>query len=102
MKIGGWKMRNASDQQGENEQQEKKKQTGTQTTKPLVSTYHISCIRCVTRKFPDVVVQNSIKEGTKKVCCMCKVVVFWLMRPMHFLPFSSALQFRITLFNFSI
>ena len=24
MKIGGWKMRNASDQQGENEQQEKK------------------------------------------------------------------------------
>ena len=49
MKIGGDKQRNASGHQGENEQQGKKKRTGTQATKLLVSTHDISYthVRCV-------------------------------------------------------
>ena len=70
MKIGGEKMRNASSQQGENEQQWKP--TGTQATKLLVCTnmYNISFIRCVTRDFHAVAVQNNVeKKVGKKVCC---------------------------------
>ena len=44
----------------------KKDRTGTQATKLLVSTYDISYIRCVTRKFHVVVVQNNVKEMYKE------------------------------------
>ena len=48
-----------------------------------IQTYNISPIKCVTRKFYVVVVQNNSKEMYKKVCCMCKVV-FLLIRPINF------------------
>jgi len=64
MKIGGDKKRNASGHQGENERQGKKKRTGTQATKLLVSTHDISYIhvRCITRHFHVIVVRNNVKE----------------------------------------
>ena len=64
MKIGGDKKRNASGHQGENEQQGKKKRTGTQATKLLVSTHDISYthVRCVTRNFHVIIVRNNVKE----------------------------------------
>ena len=97
-KIGGVKMRNGSGQQSENERQWKKKKdrTGTQATKLLVSTYDISYIRCVTRKFHVVVVQNNVKEMYKESvlqvqsCFFCKLDLFDL-----FLPFSLPTPFSI-------
>ena len=49
-----------------------KKPTGTQATKLLVcrNMYNISFIRCVTRDFHVVAVQNNVeKKVGKKVCC---------------------------------
>ena len=75
-------MRNGSGQQSENERhavKKKKDRTGTQATKLLVSTYDISYIRCVTRKFQVVVVQNNVKEMYKESvlqvqsCFFCKL-----------------------------
>ena len=57
-------MKNASGHQGENERQWKKKVNK--------NTYNISSIKCVTRKFYVLVVQNNSKEMYKKVCCMFK------------------------------
>ena len=71
-------MRNASSHQGEDERQWKKK-----SELDHIQTYNISSIKCVTRKFYVVVVQNNSKEMYKKVCCMCKVV-FLLIRPINF------------------
>ena len=79
MEIGGEKMRNSNDQQGENERHWKKKKKKTNrniSSKFLVSTYDISYIRCVTTKFHVVVVQNNVKEMSKNMCCKCKVFFF--------------------------
>ena len=79
MYSGGekFKMRNTSDQQGENERQWRKKRTGTQETKSFFSTYDIfvstydisSIIRVITRKFVkfDVeVVQQQRQRNVQK------------------------------------
>ena len=53
---------------------ERKKKTNRNiSNKFLVSTYDISYMRCVTTKFHVVVVQNNVKEMSKKMCCKCKV-----------------------------
>ena len=58
--------------------------SGSEKKKMNKDTYDISSIKCVTRKFHVVVVQNNGKE----VCCTCKVV-FLLIRPIVvFSPFS--------------
>ena len=79
--IGGEKMRNASGQQREASKvkmsgSERKANRNTdQLNKSSVSTYDIFFpIKCVTRKFHVVVVQNNGKEMYKKVCCTCEVV----------------------------
>ena len=47
-----------------------KKPTGTQATKLLVCTYmyNISFIRCVTKEFHVVAVQNNVKKMYEKTC----------------------------------
>ena len=83
--FGVEKMRNASGQQGEASKvkmigSERKANRNTSWTKSSVNTYDIFLpIKCVTRKFHVVVVQNNGKEMYKKVCCTCKVVFcYWL------------------------
>ena len=57
--------------------EKKQKKTNRNTSsKFLVSTYDISYIGCVTAKFHVVVVQNNVKEMSKKMCCKCKVSFF--------------------------
>ena len=87
MEIGGEKMRNSNDQQGENERpwNKKKKTNRNISSKFPVSTYDISYIRCVTTKFYVVVVQNNVKEIAKNMCCKCKVFFFLPIRPIDFL-----------------
>ena len=79
--IGGEKMRNASGHQREaskvkmSGRERKANRNNDQLNKSLVSTYDIFFpIKCVTRKFHVVVVQNNGKEMYKKVCCTRKVV----------------------------
>ena len=74
-----------SGQQSENQRQRKKcKRVGTQATRVFVSTYDISSIKCVTRKFQ--VVQNNAKEIYKKVCCSGVVIerCFLLQLPIYY------------------
>ena len=61
----------------------KKCETGTQATKSLVSTYDIFSIKCVTRKFQVVLVQNNGKEmykETKKCAARAKFFFLLLIR----------------------
>ena len=53
------------------------------SVKKHIQTYNISSIKCLTRKFYVVVMQNNSKEMYKKVCCMGKVV-FLLIGPINF------------------
>ena len=67
-------MRNASDQQGENERQQKRKANR--------NTYDTSSIKRVTRKCHVVVMQNNGNEFYQQVCCTCNVAIvgpidFW-------------------------
>ena len=74
----------------------KKDRTGTQATKLLVSTYDISYIRCVTRKFQVVVVQNNVKEIVQRKCAASAKLFFLQIRPFDlFLPFSLPTPFSI-------
>ena len=50
----------------------KVKMSGSEKKKVNKNTYNISSIKCVTRKFYVLVVQNNSKEMYKKVCCMFK------------------------------
>ena len=50
-----------------------------------MSTHDISYTRCVTTKFHVVVVQNSVKEMSKNMCCKCKVFFFLPIRPIDFI-----------------
>ena len=68
-------MRNSSGQQGENELQ--CKNANGNTSDFFVSTYDMSSIKRVTRKFHVVVAQNNSKEMDEKVCCTCKVFFFF-------------------------
>ena len=80
----------------------KKDRTGTQATKLLVSTYDISYIRCVSRKFHDVV-QNNVKEMYKKSVLQVQSFFFLLIRPFDlFLPFSLPTPFSITRLHFYV
>ena len=54
----------------------KKKKTNRNTAKPLVSTYDISFIRYVTKKFLRCSRAKELQINVKKVCCTCKVVIF--------------------------
>ena len=75
--FGGEKMRNVRGQQGEpskvkisgnkKSEQENKQQNLWWAYKTFFS------IKCVTRKFHFVIVQNNIKEMCQNVCCTCKV-----------------------------
>ena len=90
-------MRNASGQQGENEQQ----WTRTQATKFFVSTYDISSmIKRETIKFQVVVLQINSKEMYKNQDCVLHVqsrFFFLLIRLTEiFLPFSLPWPFSIT------
>ena len=82
---GGEKMRNTSGHQGENERQWKKRVNK--------NTYHISSIKRLTRKFPEISrfsrAKQRQKNVQKEVCCTCKVA-FLLIRPivLFFSPFS--------------
>ena len=74
------KMRNASGWQGEASKVKmsgsEKKKANRNTSNKIFGEHigHLFSIKCVTRKFYAVVVQNNGKEINKKVCCTCKVV----------------------------
>ena len=83
-------MRNASGWQGEASKvkmsgSEKKKENRNTSNKIFGEHIgHLFSIKCVTRKFYAVVVQNNGKEINKKVCCTCKVVFLLLIRLLFF------------------
>ena len=89
-------MRNASGYQGENERQRKKKVNNR-------TTYDISSIKRVTRKFLEVSrcrrakqrQRNVQKNSVLHLCCTCKVVSL-LIRPSVFWLFSLPSLLSIT------
>lgn len=85
---------NASDQQGENGRQSRKKRTRTQATKSFLSTYDISSIKSVlTRKFAKfqvVIVQQQRQRSVQKACKL----YFFAIRPLIFDKYTmSVLSF---------
>ena len=101
--FGGEKMRNVRGQQGEPSKvkisgnkksaQENKQQNLWWAYKTFFS------IKCVTRKFHFVVVQNNIKEMCQNVCCTCKVFLV-ANKTIIFLQFLLSSPFSIAWFYF--
>ena len=100
-------MRNASSQQGKNEQQWEKKNAKLEHKQQNLWWAHTTffSIKCVTRKFQVVVVQNNGKEMYKetKKCAACAKFFFFVANQglLIFLQFSLPSPFSIAWFYFS-
>ena len=97
-------MRNASSQQGKNEQQWEKKNAKLEHKQQNLWWAHTTffSIKCVTRKFQVVVVQNNGKEMYKetKKCAACAKFFFLLLIRDYWFFCSSRCRRRLALLDF--
>ena len=91
------KKRNDSGHQAKKERQRKKVNR---------TTYNISSIKCVTRKFLEVsrcrLAKQRQRNVPKKVCCPCKVVFFFAIRPTVFFFWLFSLPSPLSITRFYI